>query len=446
MLRVTLSRLNLAKLRDEANTEIPSDPAPEANNALVRKLEWFLCFASFTALLFGAYAQTIAASVFVAAGALLGLMVPVRALRAIFSDWLPCLYVVLVLVSVSWSAAPGQSGRYAIELAISFALALVIARAMPSYAFLSALMCALLVITTVSLMNPGYAWNAGALAMTGGLGSKNAFSAIQSILFLTSFWILLSSNQNILMRSLALLGVLVSPFLLIAGRSADSVAPLVLATSITLVAYSTTWLPPLSRVLTLCAGGSLILCIFGTAFIFSDTLFGQLLIITGKDVTLSGRTYLWTRASELISENPLLGAGYGAFWVQGNPYAEELWAHFGLTAGGFHFHNLWYEMGVDLGYPGIVIALLTVLIVSARAVRWVVRTPSAEGFFFLAFVMTIGLRSFLEVDIFSHFSLPSLIFIAAGYYARNADRIKSARPRIALSATLPLTNHYLKQG
>src|SRR5258708_17682622 len=98
---------------------------------------------------------------------------------------------------------------------------------MPSYSFLSALMCALLVITTVSLMNPGYAWNAGALAMTGGLGSKNAFSAIQSILFLTSFWILLSSNQNILMRSLALLGVLVSPFLLIAGRSADSVAPLV---------------------------------------------------------------------------------------------------------------------------------------------------------------------------------------------------------------------------
>jgi exopolysaccharide production protein ExoQ len=198
--------------------------------------------------------------------------------------------------------------------------------------------------------------------------------------------------------------------------------------------------------LTLCAGGSLILCIFGMAFIFSDTLVGQLLIITGKDVTLSGRTYLWTRASELIRENPLLGAGYGAFWVQGNPYAEELWAHFGLSAGGFHFHNLWYEMGVDLGYPGIVIALLTVLIVSARAVRWVVRAPSAESFFFLAFVMTIGLRSFLEVDIFSHFSLFSLIFIAAGYYARNADRIKSARPRIALSATLPLTNHYLKQG
>jgi exopolysaccharide production protein ExoQ len=446
MLRVTLSRLNLPKLRDEANTEIPSDPVPEANNALVPKLEWFLCFASFTALMFAAYAPTIAASVFVAAGALLGLMVPVRALRAIFSDWLPFLYVVLVLVSQSWSAAPGQSGKYAIELVITFALALVIARAMAPYSFLSAVMCALLVITTVSIMNPGYALNAGALAMTGGLGSKNAFSAMQAQLFLTSFWVLLSSNQNILMRSLALLGVLVSPFLLIAGRSADSVAPLVLVTSITLLAYSTTWLRPLSRILILCAGGSLICFIFGMAFIFSDTLFGQLLIITGKDATLSGRTYLWARASEIIHENPLLGAGYGAFWVHGNPYAEELWAHFGLTGGGFHFHNLWYEMGVDLGYPGIVIALLTLLIVSARAVRWVVRTPSAEGFFFLAFVMTIGLRSFLEVDGFSHFSLPTIILIAAGYYARNADRIKSARPRIALSATLPLTNHYLKQG
>ena len=150
------------------------------------------------------FLATISAYAFLTAAALFGLTVPIRALRALFSDWLPWPYVILVLVSVSWSAVPDLSARYGVELALTAGAALVLARVAP-YSFLSALMCAFLVIDVVGLLVGRYALNAGAFAMIGAFGSKNAFSAAQAVLFLTSFWVLLSANQNILMRSLALI-------------------------------------------------------------------------------------------------------------------------------------------------------------------------------------------------------------------------------------------------
>ena len=207
-----------------------------------------------------------------------------------------------------------------------------------------------------------YAVSLGSEAMIGIYGSKNAFSAAQAYLFLSSWWVLVNAKHSPLMRLLALGSVLVTPILLLWGRSADAIAPLALALTITFVAHVTTRWPPLPRIVAICVGLSLLLFIFGIAFLFRDALFGQLMIITGKDVTLSGRTFLWTRAAEHIAQHPLLGVGYGAFWVQGNPYAEEIWAAFQNTGRmGFNFHNQWYDIGVTLGYMGVFAALLTMI-------------------------------------------------------------------------------------
>jgi exopolysaccharide production protein ExoQ len=285
-------------------------------------------------------------------------------------------------------------------------------------------MYAFLVVDAVGLYVDRYALNAGAWAMIGAFGSKNSFSAAQAVFFLTSLWMLLSSEQRLLTRLLALLGVCGCPFLLVAGRSIDSIAPLIIATSLSLLAYSTASFPARARLLSLCAGAAFLTCILSIAFVFSDTIIGELLTITGKDMTLTGRTYLWERAAELIDQNPLLGRGYGAFWFQGNPYAEGIWQHFGLIGrGGFNFHNLWYEQGVALGYIGITIALLTLLIASFRVARWAVRFPAPESFFFLSYVMLIDMRTLLETEIFSQFSYSYVIFIVAGLYGRYAPPI-----------------------
>jgi exopolysaccharide production protein ExoQ len=295
------------------------------------------------------------------------------------------------------------------------------ASAVEPHLFLSAFMCAYLVGSVAGLFIGRFALNAGAMAMIGIYGSKNYFSAMQAYLFLASFWVLLSARQNIWMRSLALMSALVCPFLLVAGRSADAVAPLMLVVPITFLLFLTRHWAPLPRVLVILTGILLIVLIFGVAFIFQDTLFGHLLIVTGKDVTLSGRTYVWTRAAELISQNPLLGTGYGAFWIDGNPYAEGIWAH-GGGRGGINFHNLWYDTGVSLGYVGLAVVFLTVLIVNIRALWWTVRDPSSESFFFLGFVWMLNMRSFLETEFFSQFSVSMILFVVASYYARTEVR------------------------
>jgi exopolysaccharide production protein ExoQ len=399
-------------------------PMPKAD--LIRRLEWSACFLSLTSLAFSNFAPQLAASAFLVTSVLFACIRPARTLKALTSDWLPWLFVALTFVSISWSQAPGVSVRYAAELFLTVCAALIMARGLEPPSFLSALMCALLVVDAVGLYVDRYALNAGAMAMIGAFGSKNSFSAAQAILFLTSFWLLLGGRQGLLMRLLALLGVFSCPFLLIAGRSADSVAPLIVATSLTFLAYTTVRFPPRARLMSLCVGAALIVCIFAIAFLFSDTIIGQLLTATGKDVTLTGRTYLWLKAAALINQSPLLGTGYGAFWVQGNPYAEEIWRHFDLIdRGGFSFHNVWYEEGVELGYLGITTALLTLLIVSYRAIRWAVLFPTAESLFFLSYVMFIDMRVLLETEIFWQFTYTYVVFIAAGLYGRYAPPITS---------------------
>jgi exopolysaccharide production protein ExoQ len=393
---------------------------------LIRKLQWSACVLSFTSLVFSNFSPLLAAYGFLLSSTLFGLIRPTRAVKALTGDWLPLMFVALAFLSISWSPVPALSTRYAIELALTAAAALIMARGLGPASFLSALMCAFIVVDAVGLYVDRYALNAGAWAMIGPFGSKNAFSGAQAIFFLTSFWVLLSAEQRLLMRLLALLGIFGCPFLLIAGRSVDSIAPLIIATGLTLVAYATARLTPRARLMSLGAGVSLLLCIFFLAFVFSDVVIGDLLTMTGKDATLTGRTYLWEIASKFIDQSPLLGTGYGAFWFQGNPYAEGVWRHFGLVdRGGFNFHSLWYEQGVQLGYIGITVTLLTLLIVSFRVTRWAVRFPTAEGFFFLSYVMLIDMRSLLETEIFWQFSYTYVIFIVAGLYGRYAPPIAS---------------------
>jgi exopolysaccharide production protein ExoQ len=400
-------------------------PVGGSDSALLQRGQWLLSFASLASMLFMNLSQTLGASLFLMSVAVLAMINPQRALRATFGDWLPWMQIVLVVMSIAWSAVPDLAARYAIELTLTAAGALIIARSLTPRAFLSALLCAYALVDVASLVVGNYQWNAGSLAMVGAFGSKNAFSAAQAVCLLTSCWVLLSANQPLLMRCLALLGTLICPVFLIAGRSADAVAPVVLAISFTLLVFGTTWLPRRQRILTLSAGAALIVGIFAIAFVFRDTIFGQLLVVTGKDVTLSGRTYLWARASDLMRESPLLGTGYGGFWFQGNPYAEEIWSHFGLPGrGGFNFHNLWYEMGVQLGYVGIASAFVTLLVATIRVIRWVLRHPSAEAMFFLGYVMIIDMRSFLEVEILSQFAFPWVILLVGAYYARSAKGIR----------------------
>lgn len=87
----------------------------------------------------------------------------------------------------------------------------------------------------------------------------------------------------------------------------------------------------------------------------------DLLAVMGKNDSLTGRVYLWHRAEAIMREQPLLGAGYGGFWVQGQQDAEGLWAYSQIrNRMGFNFHNTQIEQRVNLGWIGyLLIAAIT---------------------------------------------------------------------------------------
>jgi len=149
---------------------------------------------------------------------------------------------------------------------------------------------------------------------------------------------------------------------------------------------------------------------------------------------LSDRTPLWDVAKKMIESYPVGGVGFEAFWQQGNPYAEDLWRRFNPSRAGYHFHNLWYQSAVELGYIGLSLAILTVAITAIEVMRWVLRSPSPTSCFFFGFVVFILLHSPFEVELFAQFSNIMATFIAAFVYARQSRERHEVQQRGRMSA------------
>ena len=70
----------------------------------------------------------------------------------------------------------------------------------------------------------------------------------------------------------------------------------------------------------------------------------------GKDATLTGRTDLWEFVKICISQRPLLGWGFSAFWLSTNPAAVEISRNLGWTVP--QAHNGILELLLEVGGVG----------------------------------------------------------------------------------------------
>jgi exopolysaccharide production protein ExoQ len=399
-------------------------------------VSWWVWFVAIAALFFLDIVTTLPVIVFMTGSMVYVLARPGLALKASFSSWIPWIYVIFAAMSVLWSQYPDWTLRASIQFVFSTGVFLVMVHALPARSFLTVFLSAILLADAVSLANPRTAWNTGGLAMIGIFGSKNSFGLTQALLIQVGVWVLLDHGQRGHMRALALIGVVGGSVLIVAALSVGAIVALFGALACSFLAFNLQRFPRRSRVIILSVGGLLIaiVCSFGIAF--SDELLQGVLRLTGKSITWSDRTPLWDVANKMMQDRPIGGVGYQAFWQHGNPYAEDLWSRFQPARAGYHFHNLWYQSGVDLGYIGLGLALLTVAITAIEVMRWVVRSPTATSCFFLGYVIFIILRSMLEVDLFAQFSLTGAIFLAAFVYARQSRERYEAEKRVEMEQQL----------
>jgi exopolysaccharide production protein ExoQ len=142
----------------------------------------------------------------------------------------------------------------------------------------------------------------------------------------------------------------------------------------------------------------------------SDLLLVPLTLATGMDATFTGRSEIWAIIVERISLNPLLGVGYGAYWI--GPVAQSPSYEFIWRMGSFYpgsAHNGYLDVANELGWSGLV-CLLGYIVVHLRQALRVLDTDQAQGALFLALFMQQAMVNLSE----SHwFSVLSLQFVLA---------------------------------
>lgn len=395
-----------------------------------------LTFLAFTSLLFTVWFGSLAALTFLITGSILWLRNPTRALNEAFRYW-PILALPLwCLLTWFWSRDPSDSMRYSIQLGFTCLVAVAMAARLSPRNFVWVIFAVHGIAAVLSLAMPspfgeGEGWR-------GIFGSKNAFAFAMSNMILVSLALVLDKRTVFRGRILASVGLLLSCFLLIMGQSAGALVTTLLAGTLGLVLAGMGRIPAGLRIMLLLLAtlGSVAAGLI--AWDFRTEIAAVFLDATGKDMTLTGRTELWSVAFDEIARHPLLGQGYGAVWSPGNPVAEAMWAKFGITGkSGFHFHNTWISNAVEIGIVGAAIEAVLFGAAVVLVWRWALLSPSAPSIFFTILMTRLLVLSAIEVVVYGQFSGDTMIAVAALVYGiRFRDQMR--RPRDGSIARAPV--------
>lgn len=98
----------------------------------------------------------------------------------------------------------------------------------------------------------------------------------------------------------------------------------------------------------------------GMALFGSDAFFDETNITSDSAEKLAGRIEIWSRGTYMLGDFPITGVGMGLF----GDIADTLYPFFINGAGSVpHAHNLFLQVGIDLGIPGLISWLSVIIII-----------------------------------------------------------------------------------
>lgn len=369
---------------------------------------------------FTAFFGSVAALIFLIACLWLVVRRPGIILTETRDAWLLWAIVAWCLLSVFWSNAPGLTLRYAVQLGFTFAIAVAAAFRLSVSTTLRVVLVVSLIVGVSSIL---FGRVTGGGDWTGVFGSKNALSQFSTVTVIAAVALLLDRRGQGIWAWLAGLALVIGVFLLDRSGSAGGTIATMLSVagmiSLWILRRLTTWQQVFAGLL------MLLLTIFAVMLVvgFFDTFVRLLLTATGKDITLTGRTDLWVTAFDEIALHPILGQGFKAFWVPGNPLAEALWAQFGIdNKTGFHFHHTLISNAVEIGFVGVGLQVIMFLTTFVAILRWAVVEPCAESLFLAGFMLRQFILMNTEVVFFTQFEPASVLMAMTVVYATRARR------------------------
>jgi exopolysaccharide production protein ExoQ len=294
------------------------------------------------------------------------------------------------LASMAWSEAPDVTFRRAVAVILaSLAAAIMVVRlnfweflSLPAWVFLVSLGASFLV--GVALPELGRVLEPRGEPWVGVFVQKNILGRVALLGSLVFFWLLLRGRHRIFWGAALFLAL----FLLYKSESRTAqvvflfailwVGTLVLARRLRRV-----W-PAYLAALVLLVGGA------GVGLVANLETVAQL---TGRDLTLTGRVPLWEIVWGYIQDRPLLGYGYGGFWLK-ETYGLAVSALAGWTAP--HSHNGYLDLWLDLGLVGFGLGLLLLWGTLGYWWRAYMRTGAPEPLFWLVVWAFFFMYNFAE--------------------------------------------------
>jgi O-antigen ligase len=334
--------------------------------------------------------------------AIIGVRVLVRrqiAWRAIFREnaWLVALFA-FMLLSVVWSDFPWVSFKRFIKSLSAVVMVLVVLTEPDPVAAIRAILrrCAYLfvplsIITIRYFRNIGvqFDWFGESESWLGLATSKNTLGQIALASALCFIWEILRNRDEKHAWALVDYLYLAMSLYLLKG-SDDSVSMtsvsvfalgLLIFTRLRFLRDRLFKVPWFLALLCLLIFGTLSLLIVHTLRPFpQDSILGLVIRTIGRDMTLTGRTEIWSDMLIIASKNPLLGVGFGAFWIgrlANIPWnATMTWV---LGQG----HNGYLDTYLQIGWIGTFLLTAAILAACPKIVR-----SFADNFEFGCFRMT----------------------------------------------------------
>ncbi|WP_062228081.1 O-antigen ligase family protein [Aureimonas frigidaquae] len=363
--------------------------------------------------------------------------------RVLSTPWIVA-FVGLALLSTFWSAAPGVTARASVQFATHVFCALLAVNLVSIRSLTRGMVVGTALVMVYSLIFGHYSYDAldGTYSFVGAFSSKNQLGLYASLgiyFALASVFIL---GERGLWRLATLASVPMAGYGLFAAQSATSVLATVAALAITFGFQPLLAFRPRHRKALLALG--IVVLAAALPVVFGSGVADSVLGIFGKDTTLTGRTYLWSEGIAAGNLNPVFGAGYYAYWVQGFGEAERLWYEFYIaTRSGFHFHNTYIELYVELGLVGVALmAFLILRTVLGHLGRLVSDNRNRASHLLFGLMAMFLIRSFVEIDVMTPYTVGAfLMFYAAGLLAKplpaRAPPGAAARPETDVRHSAP---------
>ena len=370
-----------------------------------------LSYLSLNALVLVSYLGSKGVLVFLAAGLCMLLRRPDRAGVEMRAFWWIYLLPGWCILSLFWSEHPYLSLRHGAQLGVTFLIAATMANRLSPIVFLRLLFSALVLAGVASLLFGSLRFDGVWLGI---FKSKNYYAFTMVALVLCSFALLVDRTESPVWRGAGFLGLAMGlPQIKMAESLGATLATVfVLAAALTIL--FTHALPFARRAGVLALFGVIALAGILAGLHFQDQILDLIIERTGKDPSLTGRTELWSLALGEIARSPLLGTGYRAFWVEGSPLAEQIWAeYYILSKSGFNFHNLFLSNAVEIGLIGLLLS--TALLVPALflSTRWLMRSRSAPAIFCFMAVTFVLVLSMVEVPVFFEFDAVTVMVLVS---------------------------------